>query len=61
MSIRIQKSATDRSLHGVCGGIAEYFGISPFIVRLPFILFIPAGLIIYIVLTNLIDEPPYSL
>ncbi len=60
MSIRIQKSATDRSFHGVCGGIAEYFGISSLIVRLPFILFIPAGLIIYIVLTNLLAEPPKS-
>ncbi|WP_208586020.1 PspC domain-containing protein [Gracilibacillus suaedae] len=61
MRRRPRKSGSDRSVHGVCGGIAEYFGISSFLVRLPFVLFIPAGLIVYIVLTNLIDEPPYSL
>ncbi|WP_228552400.1 PspC domain-containing protein [Gracilibacillus salitolerans] len=57
----MRKSATDRSLHGVCGGIAEHFGISPFLVRLPFILCIPTGLIIYIILDNLLLDTPKSL
>ncbi|MFA8438266.1 PspC domain-containing protein [Pueribacillus sp. YX66] len=31
------KSSKDKSLFGVCGEIAEYFGISPFLIRLIFI------------------------
>ncbi|MGG3889649.1 PspC domain-containing protein [Metabacillus fastidiosus] len=34
---RLTKSSTDKALFGVCGGIAEHFGISPFVVRLIFI------------------------
>ncbi|MGN8647716.1 PspC domain-containing protein [Gracilibacillus sp. HCP3S3_G5_1] len=53
MITKVEKSVTDCSLHGVCGGIAKHFGISSFIVRLIFVLFLPAGLIAYIVLANL--------
>lgn len=31
---RLYKSRTNRVLCGVCGGIGEYFGIDPTIVRL---------------------------
>ena len=31
---KLYKSATDKKLCGVCGGIAEYFGIDSTIVRL---------------------------
>ena len=31
---RLYKSATDKKLCGVCGGIAEYFNIDPTLVRL---------------------------
>ena len=30
---RLLKSATDRKLCGVCGGIAEYFNLDPTLVR----------------------------
>lgn len=53
MSTRIFKSKTDRIIDGVCGGLAEYFGIDSLIVRLAFIalFFIGGiGLILYIVL-----------
>ncbi len=30
---RLTLSATDRKIGGVCGGIAEYFGIDPTLVR----------------------------
>lgn len=30
---RLVKSATDRKVCGVCGGIGEYFGIDPTVVR----------------------------
>ncbi|WP_164669732.1 PspC domain-containing protein [Virgibacillus doumboii] len=57
---KLRKSSTDRALSGVCGGIAEYFGISSFIVRLIFI-FSPASLLIYIILTNVLPDSPPSL
>lgn len=37
MSQKLRKSSTDKAMYGVCGGIAEFFGISSFIVRLIFL------------------------
>ena len=37
MSQKLRISPTDKMLYGVCGGIAEFFGISSLIVRLIFI------------------------
>ena len=31
---RLYRSDTNRTIAGVCGGIAEYFGVDPTIVRL---------------------------
>ena len=36
---RLCKSQNDKALFGVCGGIAEYFDVDSFIVRLIFVLF----------------------
>ncbi|WP_245570097.1 PspC domain-containing protein [Lacticigenium naphthae] len=59
---KLRKSATDRSLYGVCGGIAEYFGISSFAVRLIFIfLLVPTNIIIYMILANTMSASPPSL
>ncbi|MGY0694563.1 PspC domain-containing protein [Virgibacillus sp. FSP13] len=60
MNNKLRKSSTDRSLSGVCGGIAEFFGISSFVVRLLFI-FLPASLLIYLILANIIPDSPPSL
>ncbi|MGN7408444.1 PspC domain-containing protein [Sporosarcina sp. SAFN-010] len=57
---RLTKSSTDSSLHGVCGGIAEFFGISSFLVRLIFIM-TPASLIVYILLANMLPDSPRRL
>ncbi len=38
MDKRLTKSKTDRKLFGVCGGLGEYFGIDPTLVRLAFVL-----------------------
>lgn len=40
---RLYRSRSDRMIGGVCGGIAEYFGWDPTLVRLAFIalLFVP--------------------
>lgn len=43
MEKRLYKSDTNRRIAGVCGGIAEYFGIDATLVRLGWILFLFAG------------------
>ncbi|GEK89030.1 phage shock protein C (PspC) family protein [Alkalibacterium putridalgicola] len=60
MEHKLRKSASDKSIHGVCGGIAEFFGISSFAVRLLFI-FLPANIIIYVILANSMAESPRSI
>ncbi|VVB52596.1 PspC domain protein [uncultured archaeon] len=50
---RITKSKTDKVIDGVCGGIAEYFGIDSVIVRLIFVVLVflnGIGLLLYIIL-----------
>ena len=37
------RSATDRKLAGVCGGIGEYFGIDPTMVRIGWVVFCLLG------------------
>lgn len=46
----LTRSQNDRYISGVCGGIAEYFGLNATLIRLIFLLIVPAGLLIYIVL-----------
>jgi len=53
---KLKRSSRDKSLNGVCGGIAEFFGISSFGIRLIFIFTMPLSLIIYIILSNRLDE-----
>jgi len=60
MRNKLAKSYTDKSIAGVCGGIAEYIGISSFAVRLIFIL-LPASLLIYIILANTMADSQPSL
>lgn len=48
---KLTKSSTNRVLAGVCGGIAEYLGCDPTIIRLLFIalsIFVGSGLLLYI-------------
>jgi phage shock protein C len=57
MSTRITNRRTDRFL---CGGIAQYYGIDPVIVRFIFVvlLFIHGiGFFIYIILANIMPNP----
>ncbi|MDX1699313.1 PspC domain-containing protein [Paenisporosarcina macmurdoensis] len=60
MKNKLRKSSSDKSLAGVCGGLAEYFGISSFAVRLIFIL-LPANIIIYLILVNTMSDSPRTL
>jgi phage shock protein C len=60
MSTRITKSKTDRVIDGVCGGLAQYYGIDPVIVRFIFVvlLFINGiGFFIYIILAIIMPKP----
>lgn len=38
MGARLKKSRTDKMITGVCGGIAEYLGWDPTIVRIIFVI-----------------------
>jgi phage shock protein PspC (stress-responsive transcriptional regulator) len=51
-SSRITRSETDKRVAGVAGGIAEYFGIDPTLVRIGFVIaaFMGWGVLAYIVL-----------
>lgn len=56
------KRSNDRYLGGVCGGIAEYFGVNPYFVRitwalLSLITFVIPGLIVYVVLWIIMIPP----
>ncbi|MBR0051828.1 MAG: PspC domain-containing protein [Firmicutes bacterium] len=58
---RLYKSSTDKAIFGVCGGIAEYFGIDSLIVRLVLVLFtlaFGAGLLFYIIAALIMPKRP---
>jgi len=57
---RVYRSRKNRMLGGVCGGIAEYFGIDPVLVRLLFVLLLMgfAGAVIYLLAWAFIPENP---
>ena len=49
----LRRSRSQRILGGVCGGLAQYFGTDPWLMRLLFIVFAitaGAGLLLYVVL-----------
>lgn len=56
----LRRSRTNRMLAGVCGGLAEFFGISAFWFRLAMIIaFIPGGvpgILIYLLLWIMIPK-----
>lgn len=58
---RLRRSVSDRWLGGVCGGLAEYFGIDSTAVRVAYVLLsilsvaFP-GILVYLILWLLIPE-----
>ncbi|ACI18584.1 PspC domain-containing protein [Dictyoglomus thermophilum] len=62
MENKLYRSRRNRVFLGVCGGIGEYFGIDPVIIRLIFIfsvLFLgPLSLLFYILCALVIPENP---
>jgi len=61
MNRKMTKSANNKAIFGVCGGIGEYFGISPLGIRLIILVTLPLSFIIYIILVNSLQDPPRSL
>jgi len=58
---RLYRSRKDRMLCGVCGGLGEYLGVDPTIVRILWILFslaYGAGILAYILACIVIPEKP---
>ena len=58
---KLYKSTTDRKIAGVCGGIAEYYGMDPTTVRLIaaiLVLCVGSGLLAYIVAAIIIPDKP---
>ncbi|MCQ2538873.1 MAG: PspC domain-containing protein [Acetatifactor sp.] len=59
MEKKLLKSATNKTLVGVCGGIGEYLNIDPTVVRLAWVLFSlagGAGVLAYIIAALIIPE-----
>lgn len=59
---RLYRSATDRKICGVCGGLADYFGLDSTLVRLAFIalavLGFSTGIILYILAAVVMPDEP---
>jgi phage shock protein C len=61
----LYRSTTERKIAGVCGGLAEYFGVDPTIIRIiAVILLLPGGLpgfLPYAILWFVVPERPDGL
>lgn len=63
MQKRLYRSKKDRMIAGVCGGLAEYFGIDPVIVRVVTLVLAfggGGGLLAYIILWVVVPEEPMA-
>ena len=61
MNKRLYRSREDRRISGVCGGIAEYLGIDPTLVRILWVLLALAGgpgVLLYIIMAVVVPEEP---
>jgi phage shock protein C len=58
---KLYRSRQERMIGGVCGGIAEYFGIDPTLIRVAFVVFALAGgpgFVAYIIMLLIVTEEP---
>lgn len=58
---RLYRSRKQRSLAGVCGGIAEYLDVDPSLVRIAWVILSMAGgpaVLLYIVMAAVVPEEP---
>ncbi len=58
---RLYRSTEDQTIAGVCGGIADYLGVDPTLVRILWVIFSMAGgpgVILYIIMAMIVPEEP---
>ncbi len=57
---RLYRSRSRRLLAGVCGGLAEFFGLNPTLVRIGFVFFglFGIGEVVYLVLWLIVPKEP---
>jgi len=56
---KLYRSTNDRMIGGVCGGLGEYLGIDPTVIRLIFVLIAltgGAGVLIYLIMFLVVPE-----
>ena len=61
MNKKLYKSNSNKMIAGVCGGVAEYFGIDPTVVRAAWIIFCAiggSGLLAYLLIALFMPEEP---
>ena len=61
MNNRLYKSNENKMVDGVCGGIGEYFGIDPTLIRLGWVLFCAlggSGFLAYIIAAIIMPRRP---
>lgn len=61
MEKRLYRSRTNRRLAGVCGGVAEYFGWDPTLVRIAWIMLTllgGSGVLLYLIFWLVMPEAP---
>ena len=64
MQKKLYRSATDKKLAGVCGGVAKYLDMDPNVIRVLWAvisLFAFVGVIAYIVCAFIIPEEPINI
>lgn len=61
---RLYRSRSDRMLSGLCGGLGEFLGTDPTVIRLVFALltlfFFPIPIVVYLVMVLIVPEVPVT-
>lgn len=61
---RLYRSRSNRVVGGICGGLAEFFGLDATLIRLAFVLGVIFGvgtfLVVYLVMLFVVPEEPLS-
>ena len=60
---KLYRSPKNRVIGGVCGGLGEYLGIDPTLIRILYILFalwFGSGLLAYLIFLLLVPEEPHE-
>jgi phage shock protein C len=58
---KLYRSRSDRKLVGVCGGLAEFFGLDPTLIRVLFVILALAGgsgIVIYLAMWIMVPNQP---